>query len=156
VSYWLKMIGASDFKLEERPFDDWNRQELTTQVRFPRGKVPRDLTPGDELVYYAVGYQRIFAMARLTGDVVANVPHPHPEIRRRWPDAAPIELGPHLRDLANAPLLRDVVPALKEEIYQGVTIVPMGHQQFASAVAAIRRSQAAEELRERRLQRQQA
>jgi hypothetical protein len=153
VSYWLKMIGADDFKLEKRPFDDWNRQELLTQVRFPPGKAPRDLAVGDEFVYYAVGYYRVFAISRLTGHVEQGVSHPHPEVRRRWPDAAPIHLGPHLNELANAPLLREISPSLLDQIRKGTTILPMGRPEYDRAVAAIRRAREAEELRGRGQQR---
>ncbi len=155
MSLWLKMIGAHDFQLTERPFDDSNRQEMTTEVRFPKDKFPHQVTPGDEFIYYAVGYYKVFAHARLIGPVQRDVLHPHPEVRRRWPHAGPIALGPHLEDLRDAPSLRDLNPALFAEIHEGVSYLPMGRPEFDAAVASIRRAQASEQLRKKQLTRAQ-
>jgi hypothetical protein len=153
VSLWLKMIGAHDFELSTRPFEDEFRDELYTHVRFPRDKFPHQITVGDELVYYAVGHYRIFAVSRITGDVRRDVPHPNVRVFKRWPHAAAIDLGPHIKDLALAPFLEDVSPAHKAEIHQGISYLPMGRPEYDRAVAAIRKAQAAEELREKRMAR---
>jgi hypothetical protein len=145
------MIGAADFKLEERPFDSGNDRELETDVvRFPRGKVPQELTPGDRLIYYAVIYQRIFAVVDLEGVVEQDVHDPHPEVRRRWPDAAPIHMSTRINDLRNAPYLRGVSLSLQDQIHQGVTILPMDAAEFERAEGALRRARADEDLIERR------
>jgi hypothetical protein len=151
VSYWLKMIGAADFKLEERPFEAGNERELETDVvRFPRGKVPRELSPGDQLIYYAVVYQRVFAVAQLDGEVEPDVFDPNPEVRRRWPDAAPIHITGRIDDLRNAPYLANVSLSLQDQIHQGVTILPMGAPEFQKGETAIRKARAQEDLIERR------
>jgi hypothetical protein len=141
------MIGAGDFQLTPHPFDDEHRQEMRSEVRFPRDKFPHQMTPGDEFIYYAVGYQRIFAQARMEGPAVRDVPHPHPEVRRRWPHAGPIKLGPHVEDLANAPSLRQVSQALQDQIHQGVSYLPMGRPEFDRAVELIRKAQTAEQMK---------
>jgi hypothetical protein len=153
MSLWLKMIGAHDFKLTPRPFEDWNRQEMREEVRFPRHLFPHQMTPGDEFIYYAVGYFRIFAQALLVGDVRRDVPHPNTEVRRRWPHAGPIKLGPHVEDLMLAPHLKDLNPDLYGQIHKGVSFLPMGRSEFDAAVAAIRRARAAEELANKRRER---
>ena len=154
MSYWLKLIGADDFKLEQRPFDD--REELETQVRFPRKRVPRELAPGDELIYYAVGYLRIFGRVMLTGTVVENVHHSDAEVRRRWPDAAPIQPGITIRDLRDAPELRPIAPDLLAQIHKGTTILPMGKPEFDRCLAALRKADASQELADRRIARSEA
>ncbi|MHB1243881.1 MAG: hypothetical protein ACYC1P_10880 [Gaiellaceae bacterium] len=151
MSYWLKMIGADDFQLEERPFDD--REELERQVRFPPKRVPRELAVGDELIYYAVGYLRIFGHARLTGTVVENVHHSDPEVRRRWPDAASIQLGTNIRDLRDAPELRPIAPDLLAQIHKGTTILPMGKAEFDRCTAALRKAAVSQDLSDRRQER---
>jgi hypothetical protein len=152
MSLWLKMIGASDMQVGPRPFDD--RGDMAREVRFPKAKFPHQVTPGDEFIYYAVGHYRIFAVARLIGRVERDVRHENPEIFRRWPHAGPIELGPHIEDLAFAPFLKDIAPDLKAEIHQGTTFLPMGRPEFDRAAAAIVKRRDAERLRTKRLQRQ--
>ncbi|HVC87902.1 MAG TPA: hypothetical protein VNC40_10815 [Gaiellaceae bacterium] len=149
MSYWLTMIGADDHQLEARPFDAGNRDELATEVRFPATEVPREFAVGDLLVYYAVGYHRIFAVARLDGPVVENVHHPEAEVQRRWPDAAPIQLLVQVDDLAFAPELKDIAPALLADIDTGASILPMDESDYELAEAELRRAQEIEQQRQR-------
>jgi hypothetical protein len=153
MSYWLKMIGADDYKLGKRPFDDWNRDEMHTQVRFPPKKTPRELSLGDDLIYYAVGYYRVFAHARVAGPLVENVPHIDPEVMRRWPDAVDIDLGVTIEDLADAPELRSISPHLLSEIHKGTSILPMGRPEFDRAMAALRKANEAQKLRAKQKER---
>lgn len=62
--YWLKMVGAADYPLENRWIDQ--RPDLLYGVGSP--KRPISIKKGDLLVYYAAGFQVIFAIARATID----------------------------------------------------------------------------------------
>lgn len=108
-AYYIKMIGAHDMPLPNDPFIQ--RPDLKDLVRFPRDQFPKEMSKGDELLYYAVGgYKKIFAHARLAEDPRRDVPTPDHEIFRRWPHGAAIELGPHLDYVEFGPDLWDVTP----------------------------------------------
>jgi hypothetical protein len=155
MSLWLKMIGAHDWRLGPAPFSE-RAGEMYTHVRFPRDQFPHQVTPGDEMIYYAVGHQRVFAAATVTGPPERGVFHPEAEIRRRWPHAATIKLGPHLELLEFAPFLREISPEHQAQIHQGVSFLPMGRPEFDRGVAAIIKARAGEELELKRRARQYA
>jgi hypothetical protein len=143
VSYWLKMIGASDWPLHDYPFRD--RPSLKTEVRFPRDQFPgRLISKGDSLVYYAVGgWKRVFAIVELTEDPQRDVRSGDAQVDKRWPHAATVLLSPYwVEPLTRAPLLSDVSQSLQSEIHQGVSHIPMGAPKFERAKEAIRRARA--------------
>ena len=52
MTCYVKLLGSSEMPMP----DDWwgaGRDELDDEVRFPK-PLPKEITPGDELVYYAV------------------------------------------------------------------------------------------------------
>ncbi len=64
VTYYVKLLGSTDMPMPNHVWD--GRQDLRDEVRFPARPAPIEITPGDELVYYAVGgFKRIFATARV-------------------------------------------------------------------------------------------
>jgi hypothetical protein len=133
---YVKMIGASDLPLPNDPFI--RIPSLRTLVRFPRDQFPRDMNRGDELVYYAVGgYKKLFAVARLLEDPRRDVPAGDPAIFKRWPHAAPVELGPHLEYVEYGPDLADVNPQLIREIRQGISHFPISPSDYATALRLI-------------------
>jgi len=126
--------------------DDWwgaGRDELDDEVRFPK-PLPKEITPGDELVYYAVGgFKRIFATARVTTAPVLRPEHANPVIAKKWPFASDAELDPstRMRRVSNGPLLADVSPALQEKIGHGVSHFEIGRPEFERAVKLLRQAQ---------------
>src|SRR4051794_39515008 len=97
-SYFLKMVGAADWPLEDRWIDQ--RSELLYGVRTPRQ--PQAIRTGDLLVYYAAGAQKLFAIARATQDG-SNVPMA-PEVGEgRWPYRIPVQMYLAIPTLTLAP-----------------------------------------------------
>lgn len=136
---YVKMIGASDLPLPNDPFI--RIPSLKRLVRFPRDQFPREMKAGDELLYYAVGgYKKLFAQARLAEDPRRDVPTSDPEVLRRWPHGAAIELGPHLDYVEFGPDLWDVNPRLMDEIHQGVSHFPISQSDFDTAVRLIQKA----------------
>ena len=97
-SYFLKMVGAADWPLEDRWIDQ--RSDLLYGVRTPRQ--PQAIKSGDLLVYYAAGAQKLFAIARATQDG-ANVPMAAAPGEGRWPFRIPIQMYLAIPTLALAP-----------------------------------------------------
>jgi hypothetical protein len=97
-SYWLKMVGASDYRLE----DHWieQRPELLRGIRAPRQ--PSGINRGDRLVYYSAGTQKLFAIARAkeNGSDAAVVPGRGED---RWPYLLEVQLLLIIPQLALAP-----------------------------------------------------
>jgi hypothetical protein len=81
------------------------------EVRFPGKPAPTDVARGDEFIYYAVGGTKcIFGASRAEDKPVLNQQHSNPEVARRWPYAAPVELRKSacVPRLSLAPLLEAV------------------------------------------------
>jgi hypothetical protein len=62
---WLKALGSGTQHLPSYWIQ--GRSELLKSIRFPPKRVPT-LMQGDLVLYYAAGWQRIFAAAQLTSD----------------------------------------------------------------------------------------
>lgn len=137
------MIGASDLPLPNDPFI--RIPSLRKLVRFPRDQFPREMKRGDELLYYAVGgYKKLFAVARLAEDPRRDVPASDPNIYRRWPHGAQIELSPHLDYVEFGPDLRAVNPRLLDEIRQGVSHFPISQTDFDKGARLIQKAKVAQ------------
>jgi hypothetical protein len=97
-SYWLKMVGASDYQLE----DHWiaQRPELLRGIRAPWQ--PSGIKRSDYLVYYSAGTQKLFAIARAIEDGAdaATVPGRGEE---RWPYLLGVQMLLVIPQLALAP-----------------------------------------------------
>jgi hypothetical protein len=141
MAYFVKLLGASDWPM---PDDPWDRDlEKHTEVRFPAKPLPSDISRGDELIYYAVGGTKcIFGASRVDGVPEINQYHSNPEVARRWPYAAPIELRKTacVPRLGFAPLLASVGPGLQQNIGHGVSHFPIGHQEFVKALRLLERA----------------
>jgi hypothetical protein len=148
VTYFVKLLGSKDWPM---PDDAWDRDpEMWKEVRFPKGAPPRDVSAGDELIYYAVGgYKRIFGASRLDGPAVQNLVHSNPEIARRWPYAAPVTVREDARieRVQNGPLLSEVGPGLQQQIGEGVSHFEIGRPDFDRAISLLRKAKAAEKLK---------
>lgn len=141
MSYWLKLVGASDWHCDQHPFTD--DPELKNQVRFPKDKFPgTSMTVGDKLVYYAVGgWKRVFAVVEVIEPPQRDVPTQGGQVDARWPHAVRvIRTEDWLDDVAKAPTLSSISRTLQGEIQQGVSHLPMGHHEFEAARAAIRKA----------------
>lgn len=97
-SYFLKMVGADDWPLEDRWIDQ--RSDLLYGVGAPRR--PRAIKSGDLLVYYAAGAQKLFAIARASQHGV-NVPMAAGPGEGRWPFRIPVQVYLAIPTLALAP-----------------------------------------------------
>lgn len=78
MTHWLKMHGTGNARLP----DEWlpERGYLLQATFFPRR--PR-VKPGDELIYYAAGWHRLFAAVEVSEPPTEGIDHPNdPE---RWP-----------------------------------------------------------------------
>src|SRR5690348_14837682 len=104
MTYFVKLLGSSDMPME----DDWlgcGRQDLEDEVRFPKPQ-PKDVTPGDHVVYYAVGgFKKIFATARIETLPEERPQHANPVIAKRWPYASDALLDPstRMKKVSNGP-----------------------------------------------------
>jgi hypothetical protein len=141
MTYFVKLLGAHDWPM---PDDPWNRdQEMHTEVRFPAKPPPTDVARGDEFIYYAVGGTKcIFGAARADGAPVISQHHSNPEIAKRWPYAAPVELrrSACVPRLMLSPLLASVGPGLQEQIGQGVSHFEIGQPEFTRAIRLLERA----------------
>ncbi|MDQ3822178.1 MAG: hypothetical protein M3321_02925 [Actinomycetota bacterium] len=152
MTYYVKMIGASDLPLPNTPFQDI--PSLLRRIRFPREQFPSYMTPGDELVYYAVGgYKGLFAIAELTSKPERDVPIDDPVVRKRWPHAADVTIRMRLDRVTSGPQLAEVSPALQQNVTQGTSHFEIGRPEFERAYELLRKAKAAEELENRRLAR---
>jgi hypothetical protein len=155
VTYYVKMIGASDLPLTNTPFADI--PSLLNRVRFPRDQFPHYMTPGDELVYYAVGgYKGLFAIAELAGPPERDIPISDPVVMKRWPHAADVRIRIRLDEVTSGPQLTEVSPSLQREVHQGVSHFEIGRPEFDRAYELLRKAKAAEDLRARAAHRKRA
>jgi hypothetical protein len=97
-TYWLKMVGASDYQLE----DHWieQRPELLRAVRAPR--CPSGIKRNDYLIYYASGLQKLFAIARAKGNG-ADATITGGQGEKRWPYLLEVQMLLAIPQLALAP-----------------------------------------------------
>lgn len=136
MAQWVKLIGASDLPVPNAAFAEV--PSLANLVRFPRDQFPDDISRGDGLLYYAVGgYKKLFAAVHLTEDPRRGVPGAEPAIFKRYPHAAAVKLGPHVDYVEFGPDLAAVDPKLQREIRQGVSHIPLSHEQFEAGVRLI-------------------
>jgi hypothetical protein len=113
------------------------------EVRFPAKPPPTDVARGDEFIYYAVGGTKcIFGASRAEDKPVLNPHHSNPEVARRWPYAAPIELRKSacVPRLSMAPLLESAATGLQEHIGHGVSHFEIGQPEFIRAIRLLERA----------------
>src|SRR3954453_19088029 len=98
-TYWLKSIGSSD----DPQADDWPEsapQELS-EVHFPNKGKPR-VRPGDYLVYYASGQERIVGIAEVF------TPPTKDSGEQRWPWRCEVRPRIIISRIHRSPLLDEV------------------------------------------------
>jgi hypothetical protein len=145
MTYYVKMLGAHDRPM---PNDAWGPQGVQPEdeVRFPPKPRPTDVTPGDELVYYAVGgYKRLFGTVRVE-TAPTLVHHSNPVVRKRWPYLSKVAVRPStkLKYVSSGPELEAIGPGLQEQVGQGVSHFEIGRAEFDRAVQLLQRAQAEE------------
>ena len=121
--YWLKAIGHARGPLAERWIED--RAGLLRRTGFPRR--PR-IAPGDRLVLYASVWQRVFAIAEVTGD-------PEPRDHPRWPWTVPMETLLVVPVLDAAPPVQAIGVAARSMSQQ--SHIRIGREHYERAVDAI-------------------
>lgn len=124
------------------------RKDVEDEVRFPPHPVPNEITPGDELVYYAVGgFKRVFATARVTSSPELRDVHPNPIIAKRWPYAVDASLNPSTRVeyVSSGPELAAIGPDLQAKVGHGVSHFAIGRTEFDRAVQLLCRAKAEED-----------
>lgn len=140
MTYFVKLLGSSEWPM---PDDPWDRDpEMHNEVRFPAPE-PTDVARGDEFIYYAVGGTKcIFGSSRADDKPAINQQHSNPEVARRWPYAAPIELRKRacVPRLSVAPLLEAVDQGLQERIRHGVSHFEIGQPEFTRAIRLLERA----------------
>lgn len=145
MTYYVKMLGSSDMPMPNHPWGA--RNDAEDEVRFPPRPAPAGISPGDELVYYAVGgYKRVFATARVeTAPKLSDV-HPNRVVAKRWPYAAKVSLRPttKLEYVSSGPELTDVAPGLQDQVGHGVSHFEIGRAEFERAVQLLQRAKAEE------------
>ena len=125
---WLKTLGG-----QGRPLDaSWieagpERLRVTWFPRRPR------MAQGDRLVYYAAGWQSVFAVGEVASD--GPVPEPSPSNPRRWPWAVHVRLHLCVPDLTFAPPLLSI-GVLPRSLSQH-SHIRMTEEQYRRAVEAI-------------------
>lgn len=77
MNAWLKLLGKADWKMP----DAWthDRKELLRRVRFGGDTPPPEISAGDRLVYYAVGWECFFAVV----EVISGEPY-EPATTHEW------------------------------------------------------------------------
>jgi hypothetical protein len=128
--YWLKMIGAADWPLDDAWLEKW--PYLLRGVRTPRR--PSGIRADDWLVYYSAVSQKLFAIARVSqdGDNVPIVPGPREE---RWPYLLPVQVLLAIPQLVQAPHWR--VLEMPSTTVQQKSYVELNDDQYRRAWEAI-------------------
>lgn len=128
---WLKLLGKADWKMP----DSWTleRPELLKYVRLGGGKRPTEIRAGDRLVYYAIGWQCIFAIAEVLSDQPYEPTITH-EWEEQWPWAVDVRILTKKRRLTEAPSVL-VLGTTPDRRHQGY--VPLTSAQLAQAEEAI-------------------
>ena len=132
MASWLKLLGkAPDQLLPDRwAFD---RPDLLEHVRFGDAHKPTDISSGDELVYYGVGWQRIFALAVVASDEPYETTFTT-EWEQAWPWVLDVRVTAKKRRLSEAPGVMELgtIPDLRHQGY-----VPLTAEQLAKAKSVI-------------------
>jgi hypothetical protein len=140
VTYFVKMLGASDMPLANEP---WSEREINEEVRFLPKPPPTDVSRGDELLYYAVGgSKRIFAAAYVEEAPALNHLHKNPVIGERYPYASPVTVpeATKLQYVSSGPELSAVGGGLQSQIRGGVSHFEIGKREFDRALVLLRRA----------------
>jgi EVE domain len=120
MNVWMKLLGTPDWPVP----DAWihERSELLSSVRFGGDKPPMDVAAGDRLVYYAVGWQRFFAIAEVISE------HPYEatitdEWNARWPWVVDVRILQKKRRLIEAPSVLELgqIPDRRHQSYVPLT-----------------------------------
>ena len=130
MAAWLKMIGTSDWRLE----DEWlvGRSDLLHRVRFARHRRPSGVSLGDSLVFYAAGWEVLFGVAVVESDQPVLVEAPGEE---RWPWTLDVSVPLVCPVLSLAPHLSEIgVPSTSVRQQSHIELTDA---QFARAVAAL-------------------
>jgi hypothetical protein len=141
MTYYVKLLGSTDMPMPNHPWGP--RNDLEDEVRFPPRPAPVEITPGDELVYYAVGgYKRVFATARVDAAPKLSDVHQNPDVAKRWPYAAKVSLRPNtkLEYVSSGPELGEIAPALQKKVGHGVSYFEIGRAEFDRAVHLLQRA----------------
>jgi hypothetical protein len=134
VRFWLKLLGKSGWELD----DFWTRQspELLRYVRFSEQRDPTGVVhKGDKLVYYAVGWKAICAIARVTADL----PYEKPEVgEEQWPLALDVFVEKKVGQLKNAPSadVLQLTDDQRQDMVQG-SFVELRNDQYERAAEAL-------------------
>ncbi len=132
MSSWLKLLGKAPDQLVP---DRWafDRPDLLERVRFGDAHKPTDIGKGDELVYYGVGWQRIFAIAVVTSE------EPYETTlttrwEQDWPWVLDVRVTAKKRKISEAPSVMELgtTPDLRHEGY-----VPLTAAQLSKAKSVI-------------------
>ena len=145
MACYVKLLGATDMPMPNYPWGQ--RSDIVDEVRFPAKPIPKEISPGDELIYYAVGgYKRVFATARVDSAPRLSDVHPNPVVAKRWPYAAKVSLSPStkLEYVSSGPNLADIAPSLQKKVGQGVSHFEIGRAEFDRAVQLLRRAKSDE------------
>jgi hypothetical protein len=147
MAYYVKMLGSADMPM---PNDPWGRRnDAEDEVRFPAKPAPIKISPGDELVYYAVGgYKRVFATARIDAAPRLTAA-PKTVIEKRWPYVAKVSLRPgtKLQYVSSGPELAQIGPGLQAQVGHGVSHFEIGRAEFERAVKLLQLAQTEEAKR---------
>ena len=145
MTYYVKLLGSTDMPMANYP---WDEDEMHSEVRFPPKPPPNDISPGDELVYYAVGgYKRVFVTARVEESPQLNQVHSNSEVAKRWPYASRVALRPETRltYVSSGPELNEVTPGLQDNVRHGVSHFEIGKPQFEHTVSLLRKKKIEED-----------
>jgi hypothetical protein len=127
VGLWLKALGSGTDPLPP----NWiqSRSELLKSIRFPPKRVPT-LLEDDLVLYYAAGWQKIFAAAQLIRDV-----RHAPSGSKNYPWKADVRVFLLVPNLEYAPDLRRAgINPLSVRNKSHIRITP---QQYREAVAGL-------------------
>ena len=142
MAYYVKMLGSTDMPMPNHPWG--HRDDAEDEVRFPAKPAPVEISPGDELVYYAVGgYKRVFATARIEGAPRLTAA-PKTVIEKRWPYVAKASLRPSTKlqyVKVSGPELAQIGLGLQEQVGHGVSHFEIGRAEFERAVKLLQLAQ---------------
>ena len=144
MTFYVKMLGSTDMPMPNHPWG--HRNDAEDEVRFPAKPAPVEISPGDELVYYAVGgYKRVFATARIEAAPKLTAA-PKTVIEKRWSYVAKASLRPStkLQYVSSGPELTQIGPGLQGQVGHGVSHFEIGRDEFERAVTLLQRAQAEE------------
>ena len=129
-AHWLKALGHATWSLPDAWLEDGRTARLS-RTGFPRR--PR-MAPGDRLVLYAAGWRRVFAIAEVVAEPVAEAVPGSPDARR-WPWSVAIEPLLAVPRLQNAPPVEAIGVAARSMSQQ--SHIRLRPEHYARAVEAI-------------------